>query len=197
MNQPKNSNQRPKPSRADLVVQHLPEEVLVYDLNRHKAHCLNGTAAFVWEHCDGKTSAAEIAALMEMEWSKPVDEDVVWLALKQLSRAELLQGHIAPSEEGKRASRRAVLRKLGAAAAMTPLVISIIAPAASAGASVPLACQACIKHVDTTTPCPTECVNFPGSCFHNDGCGAGRLDGTFTCQQCATASVHPASWTAP
>lgn len=197
MNHPKKSNQHPKARRGDLVVQELPNEVLVYDLKRNKAHCLNETAAFIWNHCDGKTSAAELAVLMETEWSKPVSEDVVWLALKQLSRAELLQERTAPSEEGMRASRRSVLGKLGAAAAMTPLVISLMAPTASAGASVPLACQACIKHVDTTTPCPAECVNFPGSCFHNDGCGAGRLDGTFTCQQCATASVHPASWTAP
>lgn len=198
MNHPKNSNQPPRARRGDLVVQELPNEVLVYDLNSHKAHCLNETAAFAWNHCDGKTSAAEMAALMEKEWSKPVNEEVVWLALKQLSRADLLEERIAPSEEGVRASRRAVLRKLGAAAAMAPLVISIVAPTASAGASVPLACQACIKHLDITAQCPPECANFPGSCFQNDGCGSGRLAGTFTCLQCQShPGVHPLSWTAP
>jgi hypothetical protein len=197
MNHPKNSNQPPKARRGDLVVQELPNEALVYDLKRHKAHCLNETAAFVWNHCDGKTSAAEIAALMEEERSKPADEDVVWLALKQLSRAELLQERIAPSEEGMRASRRSLLGKLGAAAAMTPLVISIIAPTASAGASVPVECQACIKHLDTTAQCPPVCANFPGSCFQNDGCGSGRLAGNPTCLQCQQMSVHPLSWTAP
>ena len=71
--------------REDLVVQEMPDEILVYDLTRHKAHCLNQTAAFVWNHCDGLTTAAGIAGLMEKEWDKPVGEDVVWIALDQLS----------------------------------------------------------------------------------------------------------------
>ena len=41
-----------------LVIDELPDEVLVYDLDRHKAHCLNQTAALVWQHCDGKMAIA-------------------------------------------------------------------------------------------------------------------------------------------
>jgi len=29
-------------------------EVLIYDLERNKAHCLNNTAARVWQYCDGE-----------------------------------------------------------------------------------------------------------------------------------------------
>jgi hypothetical protein len=43
-----------------LVVQTLADEVLVYDLERHKAHCLNHAAALIWKHCDGRTSVAEM-----------------------------------------------------------------------------------------------------------------------------------------
>src|SRR3989442_6061082 len=136
MNQSKNNQPPALARRDDLVVQETPDEVLVYDLKNHKAHCLNETAAFVWKHCDGQTSGTELAALMAEHWSKPVDEGVVWLALKQLSRAELLEERVAPNGDAMRASRRAVLRRLGAAA-MTPLVISLLAPTASAGASVP------------------------------------------------------------
>jgi len=52
---------RPLARQDRLVVQELSEEVLVYDLDRHRAHCLNRTAALIWRHCDGSTSVAEMA----------------------------------------------------------------------------------------------------------------------------------------
>ena len=46
----------PRARKEGLVVQDMPDELLVYDVDRHKAHCLNQTAALVWKRCDGKTS---------------------------------------------------------------------------------------------------------------------------------------------
>jgi hypothetical protein len=51
-----------------LVIQELPGELLIYDLNNHKAHCLNQTAAFIWKHCDGMTTVCEMAARLEKEF---------------------------------------------------------------------------------------------------------------------------------
>jgi hypothetical protein len=123
--------------RADgLVVQALPDEVLVYDLERHKAHCLNHTAAQVWKHCDGQTSVAEMVCKLEQEMKTPVPEDVVWLALQQLGKARLLAEKIDAPETGKRISRREVIRRLGWGAAVAlPLVTSIVAPTAVEAAS--------------------------------------------------------------
>ena len=45
----------PAARTSGLVVRELAEETLVYDEERHRAHCLNRTAALVWRHCDGKT----------------------------------------------------------------------------------------------------------------------------------------------
>jgi hypothetical protein len=47
--------------KQGLVIKELPDEVLVYDLDRNKAHCLNHSAAEVWERCDGRTTAASIS----------------------------------------------------------------------------------------------------------------------------------------
>ena len=175
MAHPKNTRLA-KARQADLLVQELPDEVLVYDLKSFKAHCLNRTAAFVWNHCDGKTSALEMAALMQVDCGKQVDEGVIWLALKQLSRADLLEEAISPDAGAARASRRAVLRRLGAAAALTPLVMSIIGPTASAGSSIPPECQACIKKINGVGACPTICdPNVLGACYDNSGCGSGQL----------------------
>jgi hypothetical protein len=67
MNEVKGKQQAPKARWEDLVLQEMPDEVLVYDLKGHKAHMLNQTAAFVWNHCDGQTTASEMAALMAKE----------------------------------------------------------------------------------------------------------------------------------
>ena len=201
MNHSKNNQPLARARREDLVVQETPDEVLVYDLKNHKAHCLNETAAFVWNHCDGKTSGTELAALMAEHWSKPVDEGVVWLALRQLSRAELLEERVAPNGDAMRASRRAVLRRLGAAAAMTPLVISLVAPTASAGASVPPTCLACNLFGSGSgrmIHCPPECNPFIGTCFNNSSCnGVGGQFPPATCVNCFTNNPGSSSWRVP
>ena len=38
---------------TDFVVERLADEVLVYDLSAHRAHCLSPAAARVWALCDG------------------------------------------------------------------------------------------------------------------------------------------------
>ena len=55
-----NHSQVPVARKENLVIQEMPEEVLVYDMDTNKAHCLNRTAAFVWKSCDGKNSVAPI-----------------------------------------------------------------------------------------------------------------------------------------
>ena len=126
----------PSARTEGLIVQELADELLVYDRDRYKAYCLNRTAAMVWSHCDGQTAATEIAQRMQRELETPVDQQLVWLALKQLSGSRLLQGQIELPEEMARASRRRAIQKLGLGAALgIPLIMAITAPTASAQAS--------------------------------------------------------------
>jgi hypothetical protein len=140
------------------VVQTLADEVLVYDLERHKAHCLNHAAALIWKHCDGRTSVAEMRCILEQEMQTPVPDGVVWLALDQLEKARLLAGRVHGPEGGTRLSRRAVMRRLGWGAAVTlPLVTSIVAPRASEAAS----CLATGSDCTTGAQCCSGlCVGF-------------------------------------
>src|ERR1700730_7842010 len=84
-----------------LVVEELAEETLVYDLDRHRAHCLNKTAAAVWRNCDGKRTIAELAAMLPRESKESGGEDVVLLALNQLQKRHLLldEGHLNSAAE--------------------------------------------------------------------------------------------------
>ncbi|MCV4613842.1 PqqD family protein, partial [Escherichia coli] len=52
----------PKARTGGLVTQDFDKELLVYDLQTDRAHCLNETAAAVWRACDGTKSVNEIAA---------------------------------------------------------------------------------------------------------------------------------------
>jgi hypothetical protein len=76
----------PKARRSELITAELEGELLVYDRSSDKAHCLNETAAFVWARCDGRTSVANIAGLLERERKTPVSDEVVWFALDQLEK---------------------------------------------------------------------------------------------------------------
>ena len=168
-----------------VVVQELPDEVLVYDLKRHKAHCLNKTAAFIWQHCDGQTTAAEIATLLQQETGAPVSEEIIWYALSGLGQANLLDKKLKPPVSG-RVSRRDVLQKLGQGALLAiPVIASLSAPAFGQAAST----------VTAPNKIPNgQCMNSPGClgqcCTSNallctaTGCNGSPCVSNNTLQQC-------------
>ena len=102
----------PRARQDELVVEELPDETLVYDLERHEAHCLNRTSALAWRRCDGRTTVAEVAVLLERELKIPADEAVVWMALDRLSRAHLLKEEVTLPADRTRYTRREVATNL-------------------------------------------------------------------------------------
>jgi hypothetical protein len=131
----KETETTPRARKEGLLVQELPDEVLVYDLERHKAHCLNPTAALVWKHCDGRTTVSQMVRLLEKSLETSVDEDVVWCALNQLEKDKLLGDKVAWPVGMERISRRTLIRRVGMAAVLLPLITTIAAPTAQAGTS--------------------------------------------------------------
>jgi len=141
---------QPRARTEGLVINDLTDEVLVYDLKRDKAHCLNQTAAAVWKLCDGQRTAAQIAAQVSRQWAvgsgqttgasrqsaergseisaHVMTEQMVWLALEQLGRDHLLEERMTWPAAIPHLSRREVMRLgLGAAIAV-PIIVSISAP---------------------------------------------------------------------
>lgn len=145
--------------KEGLLVHPLSDEVLVYDLDRHKAHCLNKTAALVWNRCDGKTSVAELAQKLEDEVGAPVDEQLVWLALDQLRRTRLLRQETPPVHTARSPlqtaglSRRELIKRAGIGAAIAlPIVTSILAPTPAQAATQ------CSTVICNAGVCPTGCI---------------------------------------
>lgn len=145
----------PRARKASLIVKEVDDETLVYDLETDKAHCLNSTAARVWKDCDGQTSVGEIATRLGAEANTAVDENVVWLALDQLEKFKLLDKPVdKPAVFLSNMSRRQVIRALGVAAIVLPVVTTIVVPRASAQGS-PQPVDTCCKD---PKDCPTDCV---------------------------------------
>ena len=124
---------RPRARSGGLLVRELDGEVLVYDLERHRAVCLNAAAAAVWRRCDGRT---DVPALVHALPGEAGGEEGVWLALEQLARDRLLADAVVRPAGAARVTRRELIRRLGLAAAATlPLVTSVVAPTPAQAAS--------------------------------------------------------------
>ena len=142
--------------RSQLVIQELDDETLVYDLKRDEAHCLNHTAALVWKCCDGKTTASEAARLLREKLGRPVDADLVWLAVRQLTRFHLVTS--LPQVLRPSVSRRDLVLKYAPLALALPVIISISAPPPAQAASP------CIPTGSACTPGGTPCCSGAFSC---------------------------------
>ena len=153
----------PRARTEGLVIQELPDEVLIYDRDRDKAHCLNQTAALVWKYCDGKTTVPNMARKLARELdSAAIDEKVIWYALDQLSKDHLLEESLAPPAMLAGMSRRQMVRTLGLTAIVAvPLVTSIMAPTPAQAATCLNTGIACTAPAEC---CSNICSTGPASC---------------------------------
>ena len=158
------SQDKPPLARKEgLVVKEVSGEVLLYDLDRDKAHCLNQTAALVWKYCDGHTSVARIAKSLEQDLHAPVDEKVVWYALLQLGKDHLLEERLVPPPIIAGMNRRDMIRALGLAAVVAvPVVTSIVAPTPAQAATCFPTGSACTD--------PVQCCAILGCDIPNGVC---------------------------
>jgi hypothetical protein len=143
----------PRARREAILVQEVAGETLVYDLDRHRAHCLGPVLAEVWRRCTGRSSPGQIARAVERRTGQPMDEHALAVALRRLARAKLLEA--APALPAPARGRRELLKKAAAVAGLT--LVSVSAPRASAAASctTSAACGALGNKFCTNQPCCT------------------------------------------
>jgi hypothetical protein len=125
------------PKRKNVIVRQLSDELLLYDKATNKAHCLNQSAADIWQLCDGKRTVADIARVLEKELKSPVAEQTLWVTLIKFGNAGLLRNDVPRLHTGRRLSRRDALRKVGAtvAALAVPVIASVLVPKAEGAVS--------------------------------------------------------------
>lgn len=118
----------PRARREGLNVQAVGSEVLIFDTTDDTAHALNGPAAFVWQHADGTCTVDDIAREMTREFGAPADAQVVWYALEQLQKKQLLEAQLTAPVAWQGLTRRQFLKRATAGAVLLAVVTSIVAP---------------------------------------------------------------------
>jgi hypothetical protein len=168
-----NEDFTPKSRKENLVIQELEGEILIYDLEKNKALCLNETSALVWQSCDGSRTIASISDVIGKQLNSQVNEDLVWLALDQLSKENLIENKDEVKSKFAGMSRREAVRKVGLASLIAlPVIAAITAPVAAQSASCtnnPPGTPGCLPNgnVGCTSPqqcCSCNCAVMSGNC---------------------------------
>ena len=153
----------PQSRQSDIAVQELGTEILIYDLRINKAFCLNETSATIWQLCDGNRPIQQLSQILSQKLNKPIAEELIWLALEQLKKENLLENNDKFKINFNGLNRRQAIRKLGLTSMVAlPLVSSIVAPSsihAQSGTNLALL-AACSS--------PAQCSS--GNCFNNTKC---------------------------
>jgi hypothetical protein len=136
-----------------IVIQDLGTEVLIYDLDLHKAYNLNETARIIFHACDGNTS------FDELKRKHKFTEDIIFLALYQLKKDNLLEESEQYDSPFSEMSRREVIRKAGISSMIAlPVIFSLVAPTAVSAQSLDCSCGSpgdCL--VKTLCPSTANC----------------------------------------
>jgi hypothetical protein len=162
-------NQLPRARKDRLIVKELEGETLVYDLDADKAHCLNQTAGSIWRHCDGQTSVSEIAQSLAGQTKTKADDTIVWLALDQLQKFDLLEEVSARPAHLAGLNRRELVKHVGLAALALPVIMSIASPTPGQTAS----------QCANPTGRPPGCACSPNGA--NPQCTSGQCVGAGVC----------------
>lgn len=127
---------KPKSRTENIVVQEMNKEILIYDLKTNQAFCLNETSATIYQLCDGKNSVTEISQTLNKLLKQPITEDVVWLALNDFKKDNLLEQSEQFEINFNGLNRRQIIKKIGfASMILLPVISSIVAPNAAMAAS--------------------------------------------------------------
>lgn len=173
----------PPARTADIIVQEAGIELLVYDLTIHRAYHLNKTSKIIYHYCDGKTSFDELKSRHNFT------DDLIFLALEQLEKENLLlTGHFGPRLK-KHVSRRTVTAQIGLSLAALPVITSLVAPTAAVAQSVRAACGNGL--LDQGEECDDGNLNNIDGCTNScrtNVCGNGRVDANEQCDDGGVSS---------
>ncbi|MEZ5345200.1 MAG: PqqD family protein [Pyrinomonadaceae bacterium] len=149
----------PKAKTAEIVVQEVDNELLIYNLTTNEAHHLNKTVTMVWRNCDGTTTFDDMAEALSRELGEKVEADFVFVAISELEKIGLLTESVDADAWGK-ISRRNVLFRYALPALAIPVVVSLVTPAS---AQVQGSClgQFELNCLNPATPCCPGLVCTP------------------------------------
>ena len=137
---------RPTAKKSDLLVTDM-ESGEVFDRKTNKAHCLNPAAAVIWKASDGRRTVEDLAIVLAEANGGEADQSLIWMSLKELRSRGLMGELPLGSLSTAGLTRRQALARFGsgaaAAAALVPVVATVLAPKPAAAVSCLQRGQAC------------------------------------------------------
>jgi len=115
----------------------------VLDHQQEQTYALNTTSALVLQHCDGRTTHEQLMELLRQNFnvSGAQAEQLTWLALDELGKANLLETEVArPHQSSSNLTRRQMLTTFataGVALAVVPMVALVTTARAEALPATP------------------------------------------------------------
>jgi hypothetical protein len=190
----------PKSRTDNIVIQNLTKEVLIYDLLTDKAFCLNETSSIIFNACDGKTSFSQLKSETELS------DDVIFLALDELKRADLLEKNADYKSPFIGMSRREVIRKVGLGSlAALPIISSLVAPTAANAQSINLSftcsnssitANFCVSsNAECTSQAKTLCATCGATASTSGLCSGNPPGGNLITCTCGGACSNPGAST--
>jgi hypothetical protein len=166
----------PKARTNGLLFRQVDHELLVHDIDAGSTFCLDDASARILKHCDGSLTVDALLSRVQKEFDGGFQEDALWVTLEELRRRNLLdEGSLSPTKfEGM--SRRAMLKRIGASAAiMAPVIMSVTATPLFAQ-SIVCGCAPINAGLNNSAPgCPcvgnNDCCAVCGGSEENPICG--------------------------
>jgi hypothetical protein len=168
----------PRLRTHNLVVNELPNETLIYDLDTNKAFCFNETARLVMNQCDGTSSVDEALNIINRQLNAQMSADMIWLVVSQLKDSNFIEKDYEIPIETNRVSRRKILHAAASLGIALPIITSLVAPKAVDAQSV--------SCVTSGTTCIFQNNSQSNCCSSNDRCYYydGVIPAGFYCRAC-------------
>jgi hypothetical protein len=162
---------KPQSRKDGIVVKELDGEDLIFDLRSNKEFCLNETASMIWRACDGDNDIPGITEFLREKLGDSDSEELVWPALSQLKKDNLIENVADVTDHFAGISRRQVIKNIGLASMVAvPIVASMVAPASVYAAA--------------------SCITVLNGCDCPNGTPTGRDCTTTALIMCASASCR-------
>ena len=112
----------PKAARDRFFAEEFGGETVVFDAVNRKACSLNGTAAFVWRQCDGRTSLEEIGKRVSLAFDVDEGRDITALAIVELRDNGMMFENGFGQVFDRSYTRRDLLAKVASLGMLAPVI---------------------------------------------------------------------------
>lgn len=157
----KNKTTLPDLRTRNIVVKELPDELLIYDLDKNKAFCLNKTARLIMDECDGVSTIEEAVKSLNRKLKTNISEEMIWMVIEQLKKADFIEQDYQVPIETTRVTRRKILQSAAALGIALPMITTLVAPMAVNAQSgcIPIEGGRCNLQVNDCCP-PGVCIDI-------------------------------------